>query len=755
MNRPVLPSPRLWLRSSVPGRQRWEAPALMNAPRRAAAVQRFLCQQPGMGEVHVNPVTGRLLLYCDRSLDPVAIEPLLHAALAQPPLSADDYHAWQHEHDHEHGCKIDHYHGDACGHDHDHEHDVETAQRNMILGGVVLLGLLVKRLIFGPGRFAGNPVLFAISSAAAIISGYPFIRGAVRSASGQSGITTDTLVGSATLASIVLRESVTALVVIWLLNVGEYLQALTLRRTNRAIRALLEISDEEVWLVVGDVEARRLVTEIQPGDVVAIYAGDRIPVDGQVIKGQGTVNEAPITGESMPVSHTPGDTVFAGTILLSGDLRIRVEKVGMDTAVGRLIRRVEEAQELRAPIQTIGERFSERFVPVSFCLAIGVFVVTGDIRRSLTMLLIACPCAAGLATPTAVSAAIGNGARRGILIKGGTHLENAAKVDTVVFDKTGTLTIGLPGVERVIALDERYTPDQVLAIAATGELHSQHPLALAVVRHAENREIVIPPHEECEVIIGRGMHAFGDNSQVLVGNQRLLEQFDVAISDEGYDLFTRHAEAGETMMYVAHQGRLIGLIGVRDKIRPEAAVALSELRRAGIRDLLMYTGDGDESARSVAHHVGLTNWQARMLPEEKYERIRELREQGHHMAMVGDGINDAPALALADVGIAMGTAGSDVAIEAADIALAADDLRRVATTIRLSRRALEIIRQNYAMALGVNSVGVLVGALGAINPFIAAILHNLSTLLVVVNSARLIAYDPDQNDQADARNKVR
>jgi cation-transporting P-type ATPase C len=411
--------------------------------------------------------------------------------------------------------------------------------------------------------------------------------------------------------------------------------------------------------------------------------------------------------------------------------------------VGRLIERVEEAQELRAPIQTIGERFSSRFVPFSFALAGSVFLLTRDLNRALTMLLIACPCAAGMATPTAVSAAIGNGARRGVLIKGGTHLEAAATLDTIVFDKTGTLTVGLPTVERVVSFPQEYTADQILSLAANGEIHSQHPLALAVVSHARDREIIIDPHDECEVIVGRGIRADWEGNRVLVGSHQLLDQFQVPISDDAGTLYARHAAEGETMMYVAHQNRLIGLIGVRDKIRPEAVTTLAELRAAGVQHLLMLTGDGEEAASSVAQVVGLTEWRSRLLPEQKYELIATLRAQGRKVAMVGDGINDAPALALADVGIAMGTAGSDVAIEAADIALASDNIERVATTIRLSRKTIGVIRQNYGIALAVNAGGILIGALGAINPFVAAALHNLSTLLVVFNSARLIGYDPD------------
>jgi len=736
----------LTLRSTVPGRSRWEAAGLLGRPLQAAAVEMALTAAPGIQNVAANPRTGRVLIHTAKTVPPAAVERLLCQALAAPPTTLAAYQAWRdavprHA---DHSCVVDHYHGDSCGHNHgDHDHDVSQAVRNLVIGGAVLVGMLAKRLLFGPGTLAGNPVLFAISAAATIVSGYPYIRGALRSAAGQSGITTDTLVGSATLASIALRESVTALIVIWLLNLGEYLQMLTLQRTNRAIRALLEVGDDEVWVVVNGAEVRQPLATVQPGDLVVCYAGERLAVDGKIASGEGTINEAPITGESMPVARRAGEGVFAGTVLLSGALRVKVEKIGAETAVGRLIQRVEEALELRAPIQTIGERFSAQFVPFSFALAGLVLLLTSDVRRALTMLLVACPCAAGLATPTAVSAAIGNGARRGVLIKGGTHLEATAAIDTIVFDKTGTLTIGLPSVERVVALRDDYTPARVLALAATGELHSQHPLAVAVTTHAKDQEVLVPPHQDCEVIVGRGMHAYGDGESVLVGNQRLLDQFAVPVPAAAAALFAEHAAAGETMMYVAHQGQLVGLIGVRDKIRPEAPAAIRELRAAGIAHLVMLTGDGPEAARKVAQSIGLTDWQARMLPEDKYERVRQLRERGQRVAMVGDGINDGPALALADVGIAMGTAGSDVAIEAADVALASDDLRRVATTIRLSRRSLQIIRQNYGIALGVNSGGILVGALGYLNPIIAATLHNLSTLLVVINSARLIYYDPD------------
>jgi manganese/zinc-transporting P-type ATPase C len=735
--------PTIDVRSSIPGRMRLQIAALRDRPRKAAAVALALRQAPGILGVEATPRTARLLVRYDPRLSATAVTTLVRAALLTPPLSPEAYHSQQTAEQHAH-APTHHTHAVGCTHDHDaHEHDMQGYVGNLWLGGTVLLGLLGKRLLFGAGFLSGHPVIMVITTTATLISGRPFFRGALDSLTRRKGLTTDTLVSSATLASLVLRESVTGLTVNWLLNLGEYLQTLTLQRTRRAIRALLATGEDEVWIVQDTAESRQPLVAVRPGDLVAVYAGTRIPIDGVVESGTGTVNEAPITGESMPVFRNVGDTVYAGTVLLAGSLRVRVTSVGTNTVVGRLIQRVEEAQELRAPIQTVGERFSARFVPISFILAAGVFVLTRDVRRAVTMLLIACPCAAGMATPTAVSAAIGNGARRGVLIKGGTHLEAAATLDTVVFDKTGTLTVGTPNVEQVAALDVTYTPDQVLSLAANGELHSQHPLALAVVSHARDRQIVIEQHEACQILVGRGIRADWTGKRILVGSRQLLTEFDVPVPAEAEALYAQYAAAGEAVMYVAYQEQVAGLIGVRDMIRPEAALALAELRQAGVAHLIMFTGDGEEAAQAVARAVGLTEWRAQLLPEQKYELIRTLRAHGQRVAMVGDGINDAPALALADVGIAMGTAGSDVAIEAADIALAADNIRRVATTVRLSRQTIGIIRQNYAIALGVNLGGILVGALGAINPFVAAVLHNLSTLLVVFNSARLIRYDPD------------
>jgi manganese/zinc-transporting P-type ATPase C len=471
-------------------------------------------------------------------------------------------------------------------------------------------------------------------------------------------------------------------------------------------------------------------------------AGRKIPVDGVIESGEATINEAPITGESMPAVRGRGDAVYAGTVLVAGAIRIRVTGVGADTVVGRLIERVEMAQALRPNIQTVGDRFAKRVVPSSFLAAAMVLLVTRDPRRALTMLLVACPCAAGLATPTAVSAAIGNSARRGILVKGGTHLESMASLDTVAFDKTGTLTDSQPTVSQVISCADDYTEERILSLAARAEMHSQHPLAIAVVARAGIDRETLQEGDEFELLAGRGVRTRWDGHEVLAGSLGLLEEFQVSVSVENRKLFQSRVRHDESVVYVAHQRQLVGLLTISVQVRPEAVQALGRLRESGVSRLVMLTGDLDGVAKHVASSVGVTEWKARMLPDDKFDAIQTMRASGRRVAMVGDGVNDASALAIADVGFAMGAGGSDVAVETADVALASDDLRHVADVMDISRRTMRIVRQNYSVALGVNSIGLYLAAAGTINPIIAAVLHNLSTILVVTNSSRLIRYEP-------------
>lgn len=711
--------PGLEVVSDAAGRMRLHVPWVRADSRRAVAVEEAVVRQSGVRAVHAYPRTGSVVVWyspkrCDRSAVLLAVGDAAHIAAElipfRPPYSAEIRN---------------------------------TEVLRMVIGGAALALLGVRRYVFtrppllGPtGRLAATGVT--------VFTGYPFLRGALRSMrSGRAG--TDALVSAATLASLILRENVVALTVLWLLNIGEYLQDLTLRRTRRAISDLLRGSQDTAWIRLTEgsqagTEVQVPIEAIELGDQVVIHDHVAIPVDGEVVEGEAIVDQSAITGETLPASIMTGAHVHAGSVVLRGRLVVRARAVGSQTTIGRIITRVEEAQHDRAPIQTIGENFSRRFVPTSFIVSAITLAITGDLRRAMTMLLIACPCAVGLATPTAISAAIGNGARRGILIKGGSHLEQAGRVDAIVFDKTGTLTVGRPVVTNIVALHDDWEPEQVLAYAASSEIHSRHPLAEAVIRSTEERKISIPPHEECEVLVGLGMRTWVDGRTLLLGSPSLLRGENVAVSQQACDWVDRLRRQAETPLLLAVDGTLVGLISLRDQIRPEAADVVKQLRANGVRRIVMLTGDHPEIAAVVAQELEIDEWRAEVLPDGKLDAVRTLQSEGHVVAMVGDGINDAPALAAADIGIAMGLAGTDVAVETADVALASDDLRRLLDVRDLGARAVEVIRENYAMSIAVNAAGLLIGAGGALSPVLAALLHNASSVAVVANSSRLIRY---------------
>lgn len=618
----------------------------------------------------------------------------------------------------------------------------------MSVGGVALALLGLRRYAFRRPPLLG-PTSRILASAVTIMTGYPFLRGALASLRGGRSAGTDLLVSAATIASLILRENVVALTVLWLLNIGEYLQDLTLRRTRRAIASLLAGNQDTAWLRLADgTEVEVNIDSVTVGDDVVVHEQIAVPVDGQVVDGEAIVDQSAITGETLPVTVAAGSVVHAGSVVLRGRLVVRAAAVGSETTIGRIITRVEQAQADRAPIQTVGEVFSRRFVPASFALSAITLIATGNVRRAMTMLLVACPCAVGLSTPTAISAAIGNGARRGILIKGGSHLEQAGRVDAVVFDKTGTLTAGRPIVTNIVALHEDWTPEEILAYAASSEIHSRHPLAEAVIRSTEERHILIPPHEQCEVLVGLGMRIQADGRELLLGSPSLLRREDVEISTTASDWVTRLQRQAETPLLLSVNGTLVGLISLRDEIRPEARSVLDDLRSRGVRRIVMLTGDHPDAARAVADELGIDDWRAEVLPEDKLAVVHQLRADGYVVAMVGDGVNDAPALAEADIGIAMGLGGTDVAVETADVALASDDLRRLLDVRALGARAVEVIRQNYAMSIAVNAIGLIVGAGGALSPVLAAILHNASSVAVVTNSSRLIGFELSGNVKA-------
>ncbi|MBY4212202.1 cation-translocating P-type ATPase [Rhodococcus fascians] len=702
--------------SDAAGRMRLRVDWLRSSPGRAVAVEDHVDKIRGVRAVHAYPRTASVVIWYSRTrIDRAELFDAVNAGRStnwalvpvRSPRSADVTS------------------GDVL---------------RMTIGGAALVLLGLRRYAFRRPPILG-PTSRLVATGATIFTGYPFLKGAVRSLAGNRTAGTDALVSAATVASLVLRENVVALTVLWLLNIGEYLQELTLKRTRRAISDLLTGTQDTAWIRLPDgSEISVDVDRLEIGDEVVVHDHVGVPVDGTVVDGDSVVDQSAITGETLPVSIVAGDRIHAGSVVVRGRLVVRASAVGRDTTIGRIISRVEEAQEDRAPIQTVGENFSRRFVPASFILSALTLVVTRDVRRAMTMLLVACPCAVGLSTPTAISAAIGNGARRGILIKGGSHLEQAGRVDAFVFDKTGTLTVGRPVVTNVVSFQDDWEPEQVLAYAASSEIHSRHPLAEAVIRSTEERHIVIPPHEECEVIVGLGMRTVADGRTLLLGSPSLLRSEDVAVSEDAQQWVSRLQDEAETPLLLAVDGVLVGLISLRDEVRTNASAVLNALRADGVERIIMLTGDHPKTAAAVAAELGITEWRAEVMPDEKLEAVRELQDAGYVVAMVGDGTNDAPALAVADIGIAMGLAGTDVAVETADVALASDDLSRLLDVRDLGRHSVSVIRQNYGMSIAVNALGLAVSAGGALSPVLAAILHNASSVAVVGNSSRLIRY---------------
>jgi cation-transporting P-type ATPase C len=708
--------------SDAAGRVRFATPELIGSPALAVAVEDAVDTVSGVRQVHAYPRTGNVVVWydperCDRTWLVEAIGKGLgadpEATANRSPRSADVR---------------------------------STELVRLVVGGVALAALGFRRYGLRRPPVLG-PASRTVATGVTIFTGYPFLRGALRSLSGGRGAGTDALVSAATVASLVLRENVVALTVLWLLNIGEYLQDLTLRRSRRAISELLTGTRTRTWVRVADEAGEVLEVEVDInslvlGDEVVLHEHVVLPVDGVVVDGEGVVDQAAITGEQLPIAVLPGTQLHAGSVLLRGRLVVRATAVGRDTAIGRIIARVEQAQDDRAPIQTVGENFSRRFVPTSFALAGLTLLLTRDVRRAMTMLLVACPCAVGLSTPTAISAAIGNGARRGILIKGGAHLEAAGRVDAIVFDKTGTLTLGRPVVTNVVSFDDDWTPEQVLAYAASSEIHSRHPLAQAVIRSTEERHIEIPPHEECEVLLGQGMRVRGDGRTLLIGSRELLRQQGVSVSRRAHDWVRRLQRATETPLLLAVDGSLVGLVSLRDTVRPDSRPVLDALRADGVKRIVLLTGDHPETAAAVAAELGIDEFRAQVLPEEKQDVVRALRAEGYTVAMVGDGTNDAPALQRADLGISM--PGTDIAAEASDVALMRADLVGVVHTIQLSRRTMRTMKQNLFWAFVYNVVGIPVAA-GALypafrlllSPVLASAAMAFSSVSVVANSLRL------------------
>jgi len=546
------------------------------------------------------------------------------------------------------------------------------------------------------------------------------------------------LVTIAVIGAVVIGEWWEAAAVTWLFTVGAALEATTLSRTRSALRELIDLAPASATVLRDGGQVEVDAFDVAVGELVLIKPGGRIPVDGTVTDGVAAVDEASITGESMPAEKTVGDRVFAGTIVAGGTLIVRTTGSGSDTTLAAIIHRVEEAQEDKAPAQRFIERFSKWYTPGVVLLAAGTYLVTRDLEMALTLLVIGCPGALVISIPVSIVVGIGRSARRGILIKGGEHLETTSRVTAIAFDKTGTLTRGEPHLTDVIALDPSTPHDDILALAAAAEASSEHPLASPVLAAAAQRGLTVPPQSDGFVQYpGGGVSAVVAGDRAVVGTARLMRELGIDLPAEAAPAANRITEAGRTVVFVAHAGRVRGAIGVADQVRGDAAETVARLRELGVGRILMLTGDHPRVAAAVAAEVGITEVHAGLLPEDKLTVIRQLQADGEVVAMVGDGVNDAPALAAADVGIAMGTTGTDVAMATAEVAILSERLGRVADAITTARRTVTNLRQNVTIALV--TVAVLLAGVfaSAVQMAGGMLVHEISVLVVILNATRL------------------
>lgn len=597
-----------------------------------------------------------------------------------------------------------------------------------IVFGVVLFVVVVGEWL-GLFEAVTARVPWPIGLVIVVITGYPIFRNVIR-ATLKGQVISHTLMSIGALAALVVGQWATAVVVVFFMRVGDYAERFTTERARRAVKSLTALAPQLARVERDGAEHEVPIGVVQVGETVIVRPGEQIPVDGEVIGGQATVDQAAITGESMPVEAGPGAKVFAATIARLGGLRVRVTHIGTDTTFGRVIKLVEEAEAHRADVQRIADRFSAYYLPVVAGIAALTFLIRRDPLATAAVLVVACSCSFALATPIAMLASIGAGAKRGLLIKGGKYLETLARADVLLVDKTGTLTLGRPQITDVIGLNGM-PANAVLALAASAERYSEHPLAEAVRRAARERDLALEEPEHFQAVPGQGVRAQLHGSIVMVGNRRMIP------TAAGLPIADGLEAQGKTLLFVTRDDGLVGIIAVADTIRPEIAAAFAAVRAQGIRQIEILTGDNERTAAALANRLEVS-YQANLLPEDKIAVVKAYQAKGHTVVMVGDGVNDAPALAQADVGIAMGAAGSDIAIEAAHVALMRDNWALVADVLRIARRTMRVVKLNIAFTAIYNLIGLSLAALGFLPPIFAAAAQSLPDLGILANSSRLL-----------------
>ena len=599
-------------------------------------------------------------------------------------------------------------------------------------------GFLLGNTVF-KGSLFGNKlgIINSIPALCSIGLSAPMVRGAWEGLKKDLRPNADFLTVTSIVASLMLGNGNSALMILALSDIAELMTSYTIEKTRASIKQMLSVETGDVWKVLEDGRLEKTsIDKIQAEDTLEIHSGEKIAVDGVVVQGSAVIDQSAITGEFVPAEKHPGDEVFAGTVMKSGNIRVRAARVGDKTVVSRIVKMVESSELKKAPIQRYADQFSNYLVPLNFLLCLVVWLATHNPQKALKMLVIDYSCGIKLSTATAFSAAVNAAVRKGILIKGGAYIEQMSGANTVLLDKTGTITEGKPHIVSMQVVVPDMTEKEVLSMAMAAEETSSHPLASAILAYGRSMGAEIPEHDEIITEVSRGSRTVVDGEVVRVGSLKFMKENHVAAPD-GMQI-----SGVGIANYVGVGSRIVGVLYAMDEVRQNVRRAINSLRYEGVGEVQMLTGDMDEQARLVAQEIGADGYRAQLLPEQKADVVLKLQTQGNGVVMVGDGINDAPALAYADVGISMGSKSTDIAMETSDVVINKDDPMTLPALRRLSSETMKIVHQNFAMVIGVNTVGLILGAASGISVMMSAVLHNLSTILVVGNSLRLMVFPP-------------
>jgi Cd2+/Zn2+-exporting ATPase len=695
----------------------------MDCPDEIAAIERALKPMAGIAEIKVNLMAGTASIAHDKRITPQQLIEAIGTAGLKASLQGDG--------------EAEDEHGDGS--------------RKAQLVSVIVSGVFTGISLMIQWQNLLPPYGKAAAAVIAIVAGSWLIFPKAIRALRHFSLDMNVLMSVAVIGAAAIGEWTEGAAVVFLFALSELLEGFSVARARRAIQSLLELTPDTALVKRGDQIQELRVAEVKVDETVVIKSGARVPLDGVVTSGESAINQAPITGESMPVEKKPGDTVFAGTINGEGSLEVKVTKGHTDTTLAKIIKLVGEAQGQKAPSQRFVDRFAKIYTPVVFVVAIlvllsGPLLFHGEwmtwIYRSLVLLVIACPCALVISTPVSIVSGLTAMARRGVLIKGGVFLEEIGKLKALAVDKTGTITEGKPRVQQVIPWNGK-SEEEILRVAAAIDTHSEHPLAQAVVKYAEERKIQFPRSENYQSKTGRGAEAHLDGHLYFVGNHRFAHESAVCSDDLEKKLAEIEAQA-MSVVIVGHKphegckGEVLGILAVGDTVRPNASEAIKALHAAGVEKVAMLSGDNQRTVDAISKQVGIDEAKGDLLPDQKIERVRELLAQHKHVGMIGDGVNDAPAMAAASIGIAMGGAGTDTAIETADIALMQDDLSKVAEAIQLGRRTVRIIQTNIAFALIVKAIFLVLALSGQASLWLAILADTGATLVVIANALRLL-----------------